>query len=250
MTSGVAIGLSKVATWPFMPALAGPRICTSPGSFGERPHPRERRAKRVGNALAGDRKLESCTDADRRTRRVERGGVNHFGNRRDAGKGFLRKRAQRVRHGACQTPVDVNRAAAHPGDHARVGQRPAFEPGQNEIAPRADDIPQHAEDVDLELFDLVALPHREAGRFHSRFDLIDGVVGGRSREAHDPQRQAGDEGEKEFFLILSNSGTYLDNFKEFLLLSVFVPSQTDDANHPPFDPARQRGNADSCVVRV
>ena len=88
--------------------------------------------------------------------------------------GFLGELAQRVRHGADEPAVDVDRAAAHAGNDAGVGQRAAFEPGQNQIAARADAVAQHADDVDLELVEAIALEDGAADADHAGPDLIDG----------------------------------------------------------------------------
>ena len=89
------------------------------------------------------------------------------------GNRLLGERAQRVRHGADEPAVDVDRAAAHAGDDAGVGERPAFEPRENQIAVRADDVLEHAENVDLELLDAGALEYRPADRDHAGTDFVD-----------------------------------------------------------------------------
>ena len=59
--------------------------------------------------------------------RASRGGFHHLANRRDAGDGFRRKRPEGIRHGADEAAVHVDRAAAHAGDDAGLGQRAAAE---------------------------------------------------------------------------------------------------------------------------
>ena len=49
-----------------------------------------------------------------------------------------------------------------------VGERSALEPGEDQVALRADDVVQDAEDVDLEFFDRVAGEHRAADADHAR----------------------------------------------------------------------------------
>ena len=71
-----------------------------------------------------------------------------------------------------QPAVDVHGAAAHAGDDTGVGQRPAFEAGENQIATRADHVLEHAEDVDLELFDARAFEYRPAHGDHAGTDFI------------------------------------------------------------------------------
>jgi len=119
--------------------------------------------------------------------------IDHLGNRRDARERLFRERAEGVRHGTCQPAVDVHRASAHAGNNAGLGQRSAFEPGQNQIAPRSNHVPEHAENVNLELFDLAALPNGEPGGFHAGLDLIDGEVGAGRRQRHRQQRHAREE---------------------------------------------------------
>ena len=88
---------------------------------------------------------------------------------------------------ADQAPVDVDRAAAHAGDDAGLGQRPAFEPRQDQIALRRLDVLQHAEDVDLEVLHLGALEDRAARADHPRLDFLDRHQAGRRRAA-EPSR--------------------------------------------------------------
>ena len=73
---------------------------------------------------------------------------------------FLRKLAQLIRHRAKQPAVDVHRTAAHAGNDAGLGEWSALETREDEIAARSDDVLEHADDVDLELLDLVAFETR------------------------------------------------------------------------------------------
>ncbi len=52
-----------------------------------------------------------------------------------------------------------------------VRQRPAFEPGEDQVALRADDVFDDAEDVGLELLDLRAVENRPADADHAGPDL-------------------------------------------------------------------------------
>ena len=52
-------------------------------------------------------------------------------------------------------------------------RRPAFEPREDQIALRPLDVPQHAEDVDLEVLELGALEDGAADADHARLDLVD-----------------------------------------------------------------------------
>ena len=122
------------------------------------------------------------------------------------GDRFLGKRAERVRHGADQLAVDVDRAAAHAGDDAGLGERSAFELGEDQIAAGSDDVPKHADDVDFEFFDLVALPDGVAGGHHAGLDLVDRVVRRSGRQRHNQQRQARKEGEKKSLHVVESIG--------------------------------------------
>ena len=76
----------------------------------------------------------------------------------------------------------------------------------NQIAPRSNHVPEHAENVNLELFDLAALPNGEPGGFHAGLDLIDGEVGAGRRQRHRQQRHAREEGENKSLHIVVITG--------------------------------------------
>ena len=95
---------------------------------------------------------------------------------------------ERIRHGADQAAVDIDRAAAHAGDDAGVGERAALEPREDQIAARADDVAQDAKDVDLELVEPIALEYRPADADHARLQLVYGecaALGNERRARHD-----------------------------------------------------------------
>ena len=87
--------------------------------------------------------------------------------------GSLEKLPSEYDDGADEAAVDVDRAAAHAGDDAGLGQRSALEPGQNQIAPRAHDVLDDAEDVGLEFLDLRAVEDGAADADHAGPDLGD-----------------------------------------------------------------------------
>ena len=64
-----------------------------------------------------------------------------------------------------------------PGDDAGVGERAAFEPGQDEVAVRPDDVLEDAEDVDLEFLDARAVEHGPADADHARAGSPDPHLG-------------------------------------------------------------------------
>ncbi len=119
-----------------------------------------RRRPRHGNRARAPRR-------GRHHRRVE-----HFRDRRNARDGLGRELTERIRHRAHQPAIDVNRAAAHAGDDAGLGQRTAFEPGENQAALRTDHVPHHSKHVDLEVLELGAGKHGTADAHHAGPDLV------------------------------------------------------------------------------
>ena len=162
--------------------------------FRERAHPRERLAQRCAHAFRGQRHLQVDTAGLSPRRRRKRRVLDHLVDRRDARDRFLGELAERIRDGADEPAVDIDGAAAHPGNHARVGQRSAFELGENQVAARADDVAQHAEDVDLEFIEPITLEHGAADADHARLELVDGKCCGGRRNADANEEQQGGEG--------------------------------------------------------
>ena len=175
-------------------------------AVGKRTGPRQRGAHGGGDTLARHRQLQPRPRAHWRPRRIQRRRVDHLCNRRDPGYRFLGERSQRVGHGADQLAVEVHRAAAHSGDNACLGKRPTFELREDEIAARSNDVAKHADDVNVEFFDLVALPHGVTRGHHSGFDLINRVVGRSGWKRHNQQRQARKEGEKKSLHVVESIG--------------------------------------------
>ena len=105
------------------------RTCRSgacrPGERHERPRGAKHRRRTRRPAPRSPRRSGLASTARRRRRAAPGRGVHHLANRRDAGDRLGRERAEGVRHGADQTAVDVDRAAAHAGDDARLGERAA-----------------------------------------------------------------------------------------------------------------------------
>ncbi len=146
------------------------------GTVGERTIPVERLAERRHERVARQRVL----DVDAGTWRPHVGQerrVGHLRDRRDAGDRLLRKAAERVRHGADQAAVDVDRAAAHAGDDAGVGERSAFELGENQVAVRPDDVLEDADDVGLEFFDVRAVEYGATDADHAGPDVVHAHLG-------------------------------------------------------------------------
>ena len=186
------------------------------GAVGERPGPREglrqRRAKRV--LAERHRQLDACRLAAR-SRQGRR--VDHLVERGDAGDRLLRELAERVRDGADDAAVDVHRAAAHAGDDAGVGERTALEPRENQVAPRTDDVAEHAEDVDLELVEPVALEDGAPRGHHAGPEVIDREDARLRRQpADEAQHEQGDrdaEAGRHRTVISGGSGTGRPRFK-------------------------------------
>ena len=136
ITSGVAIGRSIAPSCA--PAAAGRPIDLDVGGPA-RETARAAHRRRVSAAVRPSRVTGRSIRACRRRRAARDVAVASFisCDRRDAGDGFLRERADRIRDGADQPAVDVDRAAAHAGDDAGLGQRAALEPGEDEVAAAA-----------------------------------------------------------------------------------------------------------------
>jgi hypothetical protein len=162
----------------------------------EGPVPVERAAEGGGQVLARERKVELHAGRARPCF-AQPGRVGHLVNRRDAGNRFLRERTERVRHGANQSAVDVDRAAAHAGDDAGVRERPAFELGQDQVPVRADYIFEYADDVRLELLDVGAVEDGPADADHAGPDLVDPHLGGGSRRQRRHADQDREQGKRE-----------------------------------------------------
>ena len=183
--SGVAIGRSSVPR----PALTLPSTCTSDG-FCANGRAHEKACRSDAWKLSGVSGSGNFHARQLPARGRERRVGDHLRDRRDPGNRFLGELAERIRHRADEPAVDVDRAAAHAGDDAGVGQRPALEPREDQIAFRTDDVAEHAKDVDLELVEPVALEDRPADAGHAGLQLV-------QREEPALRRQPGREIEDE-----------------------------------------------------
>ena len=83
--------------------------------------------------------------------------LEHLFNRRDAGDRFLAELADAIGERAEQLAVDIDRAAAHAGNHPRVFGLGADEPGEDHVLSGTEGVVQQAEDFDLHRFGLGAL---------------------------------------------------------------------------------------------
>ena len=142
------------------------------GPIGKRAVPVQRAAESGHQAVARQRKLDIHARR-RRTRRCQGRFFGHLVDRRDAGDRFLREAAEGVGDGADEAAVDVDRAAAHSGDDAGLGERSAFEPRQNHVPARAHDVFDDADDVGAEFFDAGAGENGVANAHHAGPDLGD-----------------------------------------------------------------------------
>ncbi len=112
------------------------------------------------------------TEIKARGKGRERGTGNHPLNGLNSADGLLRK-GEPERHRAQQFPADINRAAAHSLQNAGLSQRSAAQTGQYDGLLGAE-ILQDSEDLDLELFDLIALEDCLADSVESRMDILQG----------------------------------------------------------------------------
>ena len=68
-----------------------------------------------------------------------------------------------------------------------VGQRSAFEPGEDQVALRADDVLDDADDVGFELLDARAFEDRVADADHARPDFRDTHLRGGGAQRSQPE---------------------------------------------------------------
>src|SRR5437764_15325579 len=87
----------------------------------------------------------------------------HLLDRRDAGDRLLGKR-KRPRYGADQLAIDIDRAAAHSGDHAGLFQWAPGKARQDQVLLGGKGVLEDAENLDLKLIYAVAF---EDGAAHS-----------------------------------------------------------------------------------
>ena len=137
ITSGVAIGRSIVRDLAAAEAgdAAAPTNCASSGRSANGRFQFSALRNAATQVVARQRKLDLHARAGR-PRRCRPRRVGHLVDRRDAGDRLLREAAERVGDRADQPSVDVDRAAAHAGDDAGLGERSAFEPRENQVALR------------------------------------------------------------------------------------------------------------------
>ena len=106
-----------------------------------------------------------------RLRTNQRSVLDHGFDWLDASDGLLRER-ETESDGTEQFTVDIDRAAAHTLENARFGQRTAAKPGQDDGLLWAE-ILEDTEDLDLEIFDAVALEDSFANASKSGSDILD-----------------------------------------------------------------------------
>jgi len=100
-------------------------------------------------------------------------------DRRNAADGFLGENAQFQRERACEPSIEIYGAAAHAGDDASVLDPFAFELNQDDRLLRAEEIGHHADNFEVEFFDLIAGKNRVGVALHAGAHLAqgDGFVG-------------------------------------------------------------------------
>ena len=112
--------------------------------------------------------------------------------------GSFENAPERVRHGADEPAVDVDRTAAHPGDDAGGRQRSAFEPRQNQIPVRADDVFDDAKNLHREFVDAGAFEHCAADAHHAGANLGHAHLRrGRADDREGKRRDTQQEGEPQ-----------------------------------------------------
>ena len=89
----------------------------------------------------------------------------------DAADRFLREDAELQGESACEFAVEIDGAAAHASDDAGVLDFRTLEFDQNDGLLGAEEIGHHADDFEVELFDLVAGEDRVGVALHARSDL-------------------------------------------------------------------------------
>ena len=107
--------------------------------------------------------------------------LHHVGDRRDAGDRLLGERAEAIGDRADQLAIDVDRAAAHARDDARVLHLVTVQPGDDHVLLGSDGVLQDAEDLDVELLESVPFEHGPGRALHPRTDLFERQEGDRSR---------------------------------------------------------------------
>ena len=95
----------------------------------------------------------------------------HVLDGRYAADRLFRERAEFQRERANQFAVDVDRAAAHPGDDTRLLHFVAQQANQDHVLLRPDGVLQYADHFEIDLFHLVALEDRVGHTLHAGFDF-------------------------------------------------------------------------------
>jgi hypothetical protein len=112
-------------------------------------------------------------------RPAEIDGGRHLANRRDPGDRLLREGSERVRHGADEASLHIDRAPAHPPDDTRLGERPPLEPCEDQVAARAEYVPKDADDVRAEILERFAREDRAPRTHHAGPDVAHRQKSGR-----------------------------------------------------------------------
>ena len=121
-------------------------------------------------------------------------GVGHLADRGDSGNRLRGELTQRIRDSADEPSVDIYGASAHACDDAGPGQRSSLKTRKNQVAARADDVAEYANDVGLKLVEAVAFEHRFADADHAGPQLINWECPALSRQAADQKHQQGSDG--------------------------------------------------------
>jgi hypothetical protein len=117
--------------------------------------------------------------------------LGHLADRRDAGDRLLGELAERIGDRTDQTTVDVHGAAAHTGNHPRVGERPTLEPREDQVPAGADDVAEYTKDVDLEFLESGAFEYGLPDAHHSSSQFVDGKGAALGRKSGGQEQEQG-----------------------------------------------------------
>ena len=115
---------------------------------------------------------------------------------RDAGDGIFGEDAKLQGKSTGEFAVEIDRAAAHTGDHAGALDLGALELDEDDGLARAEEIRHYADDFKVKFFDLVACENRIGVALHAGTDLIEGKdlirlgCGGDWEKQREEQREA------------------------------------------------------------
>src|SRR5580698_3582013 len=153
----------------------------------------------------------------RQNRRVVH--AQHIFDRRHSANRFLGENAQLQRKRSGQFPVEIHRAAAHPGHHSAVLRFFPQQLHQNHVLLRPQRVFQYSDHHQIHFFDRVALKNRVHLALHSGFDVFQrksspGIVGlhrhainNQERENHEGETSEAGQGHRTFIIPAALRGS-------------------------------------------